>query len=383
MTSYDELVARALQRVDELSSEEVAARLEHVFLVDVREPDEAAAGSIPGSRLIPRGVIEREIGNVIQPDQPVVLYCSAGWRSALAAESLLDMGYHNVSSLRGGFDEWKARGLPWGDPTGLTTDQRTRYARHVSLPEVGEDGQLRLLDARVLIIGAGGLGSPVGMYLAAAGIGTIGIVDHDRVDPSNLQRQVIHNLDRVGMSKVESAGETIKSLNPDVKLELHQQQLSASNAVDLLSSYDVVVDCTDNFPTRYLVNDAALNAGVPVVHGSIFRFEGQVTVFDSQKSACYRCVHPVPPPPSLAPNCVEGGVLGVLPGVVGTIQAMEAIKVVLGIGEPLIGRLLIYDALDQDFTLLALNRDSDCPACGTDTPPTVVDYDDTCRSPLE
>ena len=282
--------------------------------------------------------------------------------------------------MAGGFDRWKAEGLPWGDPTGLTADQRTRYARHVRLPEVGETGQLKLLGARVLLVGAGGLGSPAALYLAAAGVGTIGIVDDDVVDPSNLQRQVLHSIDRVGMPKVESARETLLALNPDVKVEMHRERLNAANALTIMADYDVVVDGGDNFPTRYLVNDASLHLRVPVVHGSIFRFEGQAAVFTPYEGPCYRCLHPEPPPPELAPSCAEAGVLGVLPGVIGSIQAMETIKVLLGIGDTLSGRLLVYDALEQDFMSVTVKRDPSCPSCSDpDRPPTLVDYDELCR----
>jgi molybdopterin/thiamine biosynthesis adenylyltransferase len=310
----------------------------------------------------------------------LVIYCSGGSRSALAAAALLDMGYENVASLTGGFDRWKVDGQPWGDPGGLTADQRSRYARHVRLPEIGEAGQLRLLGARVLLVGAGGLGSPAALYLAAAGVGTIGIVDDDVVDASNLQRQVLHNVDRIGMPKVDSARETLLALNPDVKVVAHGQRLRADNALEIMTGYDVVVDGGDNFPTRYLVNDVSLHLGTPVVHGSIFRFEGQVSVFDPYQGPCYRCVHPLPPPPELAPSCAEAGVLGVLPGVIGSIQAMEAIKMVLDIGESLTGRILVYDALDQDFLSVSVSRDPQCAACSDrDRMPAIVDYDDTCR----
>jgi molybdopterin/thiamine biosynthesis adenylyltransferase/rhodanese-related sulfurtransferase len=383
MTSYRDLVAAAKARVGEVEPAEVHGRIASITILDVRESDEIAEGAIPGARFVARGILERDIGAVV-PDltADIVIYCSGGSRSALAAASLQDMGYENVSSLAGGFEAWKTAGLPWGDPTGLTREQKTRYARHVRLPEVGEDGQLRLLSSRVLIVGAGGLGSPAALYLAAAGVGTIGVVDDDVVDRSNLQRQVLHNVDRVGMPKVESAMETITSLNPDVKVETHRERLTAANAVRMLTGYDVVVDGGDNFPTRYLLNDASLHVNVPVVHGSIFRFEGQVAVFDPWEGPCYRCLHRQPPPPELAPSCAEAGVLGVLPGVIGTIQAMEVIKLLLGIGETLAGRLMVYDALEQDFTVVKVSRDPGCPACGDpERLPAIVDYDETCRPP--
>lgn len=383
MTGYRDLVAAARARIDEMSPEELWTRIEDVIVLDVREGDENSQGAIPGARFLPRGVVERDIESLV-PDRKtsLVLYCAAGHRSALAAVTLLEMGYENVSSMTGGFDAWKAAGLPWGDPTGLTADQRARYARHVMLPEVGEEGQLRLLGSRVLIVGAGGLGSPGALYLAAAGVGTIGVVDDDIVDASNLQRQVLHNVDRVGMPKVDSALETLTALNPDVKVETYRERLNASNALRIMSGYDVVVDGGDNFPTRYLVNDASLHLDVPVVHGSIFRFEGQISVFNPWVGPCYRCLHREPPPPELAPSCAEAGVLGVLPGVVGSIQAMEAIKLILEIGTTLQGRLMIYDALEQEFSTFELNRDPECLACGDrDRLPVLVDYDETCRPP--
>jgi molybdopterin/thiamine biosynthesis adenylyltransferase/rhodanese-related sulfurtransferase len=383
MTSYRDLVAAAKARVGEVDPADVYGRIASLTVLDVRESEEIAEGAIPGAQFVARGILERDIGIVV-PDltADIVIYCSGGSRSALAAASLQDMGYENVSSLAGGFEAWKTAGLPWGDPTGLTREQKTRYARHVRLPEVGEDGQLRLLSSRVLIVGAGGLGSPAALYLAAAGVGTIGVVDDDVVDRSNLQRQVLHNVDRVGLPKVESAMETITSLNPDVKVETHQERLTAASAVRMLTGYDVVVDGGDNFPTRYLLNDASLHVNVPVVHGSIFRFEGQVAVFDPWEGPCYRCLHRQPPPPELAPSCAEAGVLGVLPGVIGTIQAMEVIKLLLGIGETLAGRLMVYDALEQDFTVVKVSRDPGCPACGDpERLPAIVDYDETCRPP--
>jgi molybdopterin/thiamine biosynthesis adenylyltransferase/rhodanese-related sulfurtransferase len=383
MISYRELVGRARSEVDELTPSEVRERLDDVVVLDVREPDEYQQGAIPGARFVPRGVLERDIATLI-PDTraELVLYCASGSRSLLAALSLKTMGYGSVSSMAGGFDRWKADGLPWGDPSGLTGDQRSRYARHVRLPEVGEAGQLELLAARVLLIGAGGLGSPAALYLAAAGVGTLGLVDDDRVDSSNLQRQILHNIERVGMQKVDSARETILALNPDVKVETHPERLTASNAIRIMTGYDVVVDGGDNFPTRYLVNDVSLHLGVPVVHGSIFRFEGQASVFDPYVGPCYRCLHPDPPPPELAPSCAEAGVLGVLPGVIGSIQAMETIKLILGVGETLSGRLLVYDALEQDFLSVKVSRDPACLACSNpDRPPSIVDYDETCRPP--
>lgn len=381
MATYQELVEQALRETGETTPSQLLDRLDDVRVLDVREADEYEQGAIPGASFLPRGILERDIAT-IAPDTEteIVLYCAGGSRSALAAASLKSMGYHNVTSLAGGFERWKQEGHPWGDPTGLTADQRSRYARHVRLPEVGEAGQLRLLDAKALVIGAGGLGSPAAIYLAAAGVGTLGIVDDDIVDSSNLQRQVLHNVDRVGMPKVESARETLMALNPDVKIEMHGERLQSSNAIEILSGYDVILDGGDNFPTRYLINDTSLHLGVPVVHGSIFRFEGQVSVFEPYEGPCYRCLHREPPPPELAPSCAEAGVLGVLPGVIGSIQAMEAIKLLLDLGDTLTDRLMIYDALDQEFTAVTVKRDPECPACSDpDRPPALTDYDDACR----
>ena len=380
MKSYRDLVAAAKLGIPEINPDELFERLDDVVILDVREADEHAQGAIPGARFLSRGILERDIETVVaERDTRLVLYCAAGNRSALAALALTQMGY---TSLRGGFDSWKQAGLPWGDPTGLTADQRTRYARHVRLPEVGEAGQLELLASRVALVGAGGLGSPAALYLAAAGVGTIGVIDDDVVDASNLQRQVLHNVERIGTPKVDSARETLLALNPDVKVETHHERLNAANAMSILSGYDVIVDGGDNFPTRYLVNDVSLHLGVPVVHGSIFRFEGQVSVFQPWEGPCYRCLYREPPPPELAPSCAEAGVLGVLPGVVGSIQAMEAIKLILGIGDTLAGRLMMYDALDQDFTIMTLTRDAGCPACSDpERLPAIVDYDETCRVP--
>jgi sulfur-carrier protein adenylyltransferase/sulfurtransferase len=381
MTSYRDLVSRARAHIEEMKPEELEPRLADVLLIDVRETGEHEQGTIPGARLLPRGLLERDITGVA-PDRslPVVVYCASGGRSALAAVSLEEMGYETVYSLAGGFDRWKSEGRAWGTGEGLTAEQRERYSRHIVLEEVGEAGQARLLDSSILLIGAGGLGSPAALYLAAAGVGTIGVVDYDVVDRTNLQRQVLHNLDRVGMPKTESAREAITALNPDVKVVTHNARLDADNAIDIMKGYDVVLDGGDNFPTRYLVNDASLHLRVPVVHGSIFRFEGQVSVFDPYAGPCYRCLFPEPPPPELAPSCAEAGVLGVLPGIIGSIEAMEAIKLLLDLGEPLTGRLLIYDALGEDFTSVSIDRDPNCPACADpDRPPMIVEYDQTCR----
>ena len=381
--SYRDVVAAAKREVREIEPDDLERRLDELIVLDIREADEFEQGAIPGAVFAPRGLLESSVATHIRtPDQEIVLYCAAGARSALAAKTLQDMGYSNVWSLEGGFTRWKRDGLPWKTPDSLSSDQRARYSRHILLPEVGEAGQVGLLESKVLLIGAGGLGSPAAIYLAAAGIGTIGIVDFDVVDVSNLQRQVLHNLDRLGQSKVESARETLTALNPDVKVEPHDVRLSADNVLDILSGYDVIVDGGDNFPTRYLVNDASLHLRKPVVHGSIFRFEGQVSVFDPYEGPCYRCQYPEPPPPELAPSCAEAGVLGVLPGIIGSIQAVEAIKLILGIGETLVGRLLTYDALAQEFIDLRIRRDPECPACRDESmPPRIVEYDATCAYP--
>ncbi len=378
---YRDLVEEARTSVAEIDVARLSDRLAAgIALVDVREADEQAEGVIAGSVLVPRGVLESSIGARV-PDKTaeIVLYCAVGERSVLAARSLQQMGYSNVASLAGGIAAWKAAGLPYRQSGGLTTTQRARYGRHLLLPEVGIEGQERLMGARALVIGAGGLGSPVALYLAAAGVGTIGIVDPDTVDLSNLQRQILHDSDRLGRLKVDSASETLRALNPDVKIEPYAARISADNAMELMSGYDVVVDGADNFPTRYLVNDASLHTGVPVVHGSVFRFEGQATVFTPYAGPCYRCLYPLPPPPELAPSCAEAGVLGVLPGVIGSVQATEALKLLLGIGDTLAGRLLTYDALDQEFRTLRIRRNPACPACADDTaPPRLVEYDETC-----
>ncbi|GIU91214.1 MAG: molybdopterin biosynthesis protein MoeB [Acidimicrobiia bacterium] len=378
--TYQELVAQAKKQIREVSPAEVEERLGEVVIVDVREPDEYEQGAIRGAKLIPRGLLESSIGmHVPDPDTELILYCAGGARSALAAKALADMGYRNVSSMAGGFGRWKAEGRPWETPRTLTKEQKARYSRHTLLPEVGEEGQIKLLESKVLLVGAGGLGSPAAFYLAAAGVGTLGIVDFDVVDATNLQRQILHTLDRVGVPKVESARETLQAINPDVKIEPYMERLSADNVLDIMSGYDLVVDGGDNFPTRYLVNDASLHLKIPVVHGAIFRFEGQVSVFKPYEGPCYRCLFPQPPPPELAPSCAEAGVLGVLPGIIGSIEAMEAIKLLLGVGEPLVGRLLTYDALTEEFRTLRLRRNPRCPACADEQmPPKIVEYDGLC-----
>jgi molybdopterin/thiamine biosynthesis adenylyltransferase/rhodanese-related sulfurtransferase len=382
ITPYRDLVAAARAEIAEVTPDDAWRRIAAgAIVVDVREPTEYVDGVVPGALLIPRGVLESDLSSrVTGPATPLLLLCAAGNRSLLAAKTLHSMGFSDVASVAGGLTQWKADGLPWNAPKGLSLEQHARYHRHVMLPEVGLEGQQQLLAARVLLVGAGGLGSPVALYLAAAGVGTIVVVDDDLVDASNLQRQVAHASDRVGSPKVDSARRTIRGLNPDVTVEARQERLTAANVLDLMKDADVVVDGADNFPTRYLVNDASLHLQVPVVHGSVLRFEGQVSVFRPYESACYRCLYPEPPHPELAPSCAEAGVLGVLPGVIGTIQAVEALKLILGIGDSLAGRLLAYDALEQSFMTLRLARNPLCPACADETqPPLLVDYDASCR----
>ena len=381
--TYMDLIAEARSRITEISAVQLASLDPgQIILIDVREGPEWDQGKIPGAYHIPRGVLEGNIPMVSPPtDRPVVLYCASGIRSALAASTLQTMGYSTALSLAGGFQEWKARGGPWELPGGLPDRQLERYDRHIRLPEVGDAGQRKLLSSRVLIVGAGGLGSPAALYLAGAGVGTLGLVDHDRVDITNLQRQVIHSTRTVGNAKVESARDTIRALNPDVSVETLDRRLDASNVLDMLDGYDLVIDGADNFPTRYLINDASINLRVPVAHGSVFRFEGQVSLFDPAGGPCYRCLFPAPPAPELAPNCAEAGVLGVLPGVVGTLQAAEAIKWLIGIGESLTGRLLTLDLLTQQFRILRFGKNPACPSCADPaSPPPIVDYDQSCRA---
>ncbi len=380
MSTPRDLLDAAKERVREMAPHEVAAGLDHWTLLDVREPDEYEQGSVPGAVHIPRGTLEFSVeGRLNDKGAPIAVFCAGGIRSVFAAQTLQELGYRDVVSIVGGFNRWKDEGLPWRQPRTLTPSQRHRYSRHLLLPEVGEEGQLRLLDSRVLLLGAGGLGSPAALYLAAAGVGTIGVIDMDVVDESNLQRQILHNVDRVGQRKVDSARETITALNPDVEVRTYDTRLGADNVLDILNGYDVIVDGTDNFPTRYLVNDASLLLRIPVVHGSIFRFDGQVTIFSPYVGPCYRCMIPEPPPPELAPSCAEAGVLGVLPGIVGSLQAVEAIKLLLGLGEPLVGRLLTYDSLDQSFRTYKVRRDPSCPVCGDDAGPIqIAEYDDLC-----
>jgi molybdopterin/thiamine biosynthesis adenylyltransferase/rhodanese-related sulfurtransferase len=375
-----DLLNAAKAEIKEIDPSDVAARLDHFTVLDVREPEEYEQGAVPGAVHLPRGNLEFSVeGRIPDKDAPIAVYCAGGVRSAFAAKTLQDLGYTDVVSVIGGFNKWKDEGLAWTTPSVLSADQRVRYQRHLLLPEVGEKGQMRLLESKVLLLGAGGLGSPAALYLAAAGVGTLGIIDMDVVDTSNLQRQILHNVERVGMRKVDSAKMTLTAMNPDVKVLTYDTRLGADNVLDIIDGYDVIVDGTDNFPTRYLVNDAALVKNIPVVHGSIFRFEGQVTVFNPYVGPCYRCMIPEPPPPELAPSCAEAGVLGVLPGIVGSIQAIETIKLLLELGDPLVGRLLTYDSLDESFRTFKVRRDPACPACGEDAGPIVIaEYDDLC-----
>ncbi|NVB81445.1 MAG: molybdopterin-synthase adenylyltransferase MoeB [Kofleriaceae bacterium] len=385
MPSYDALLRDLRSKTPETDVAGLEGQLGKVALIDCREADEHAQGAIPGAVWIPRGFLEARIEkNVADRDAPIVVYCASGNRSLFAQRTLAELGYTNVRSLAGGFTAWKRAGLAWEMPQALRADQETRYSRHTLLPEVGVAGQMKLLASKVVCIGAGGLGSPSSMYLAAAGVGTLGLIDDDVVDASNLQRQILHGTDRLKTPKVDSAEKTLTNLNPDVRIEKHRARITSANAIDLLGRYDVIIDGADNFATRYLVNDVALKLGKPVIHASIFRFEGQLTVFPASGGPCYRCLYPEPPPPEDAPSCAEGGVLGVLPGVMGVLQATEAIKIILGLGETLAGRLLVYDALKAKFRELKLRRDPRCPTCGDGVDRSaiaLVDYEQFCAAP--
>lgn len=356
MATFRDLLSAAKSEITEVDTEGAAAAIaDGAIVLDVREPDEYEEGALLGAIHIPRGHLEAQIeGRIIDKEAPVVAYCAGGVRSAFAAKTLAELGYTNVLSMEGGYGRWKDEGREWKAPVSLTPEQNNRYKRHLLLPEVGTAGQVKLLDAKVLMLGAGGLGSPAAMYLAAAGVGTIGIVDMDDVDASNLQRQILHNIDRIGDRKVDSAKKTLTMLNPDVNVVTYDTRLDASNIMDILEGYDIVVDGADNFPSRYLLNDASVKLGIPVVHGSIFRFEGMVSVFHPTKGPTYRDMVPEPPPAELAPSCAEAGVLGVLPGIIGSIQALETIKVILDLGEPLIGRILTVDTSDMEFRVFNL-----------------------------
>ena len=389
MAGYRDLLARVREEIDEISSieaQERRASRDGALFVDVREPDEWDEGHIPGAVHVPRGRLESRVEGLVPDKQrPLVVYCSGGTRSAFASKVLGELGYENVVNLAGGFTDWKRNGFEVTIPRALSSEQRARYSRHLLIPEVGEEGQQRLLDARVLLVGAGGLGSPASLYLAAAGVGTLGVIDADVVDESNLQRQIVHSTERLGEPKVSSAKRTIEALNPDVKVVPFEERLTSDNIERILrDGWDVIIDGADNFPTRYLVNDASVWHGIPVVHGSIYRFEGQVTVFSPGAGPCYRCLFPTPPPPELAPSCAEGGVLGVLPGVIGSLQANEALKIVLERGDTLVGRLLLFDALGTTLDEVQVRRDPYCPVCGES--PTIteyVDYVEFCNAPVE
>jgi adenylyltransferase/sulfurtransferase len=382
--SFQEIMAEARKEVPEVTAQQVNELLKNngksPVMLDVRESDEWRQGHLDGAIPLPRGFLEIKVETTI-PDKstPIIAYCAGGVRSLLAAKAMKEMGYHNVSSMAGGYAAWKNGGFKWVQDFQYTPEQLIRYSRHFLLPEVGEEGQAKLLQAKVLMVGAGGLGSPSAYYLAAAGVGTIGIIDNDVVDISNLQRQILHANDRVGVPKVESAKKTLEGLNPDVKVVPYQAKLTSENIMEIIKDYDLVVDGCDNFPTRYLVNDACVLTGKPNVHGSIFQFEGQATVFYPGQGPCYRCLYPEPPPAEMAPSCAEAGVLGVLPGLIGVIEALEAVKLILGKGDTLVGRLLHFNTLTMEINTLKLRRDPNCPMCGDN--PTIhqlIDYEEFC-----
>jgi molybdopterin/thiamine biosynthesis adenylyltransferase/rhodanese-related sulfurtransferase len=382
--SFQDIMAEARKDVPEITPQQVNDLLTNngksQVLLDVRESDEWRQGHLEGALPLPRGFLEIKVETAI-PDKnaPIIAYCAGGVRSLLAAKAMKEMGYQNVSSMSGGYTAWKNGGFKWVQDFQYTAEQLIRYSRHFLLPEVGEAGQAKLLQAKVLMVGAGGLGSPSAYYLAAAGVGTLGIIDNDVVDISNLQRQILHANDRVGTPKVESAKKTLEALNPDVKVIPYNAKLTSENIMDIIKDYDLVIDGCDNFPTRYLVNDACVLAGKPNVHGSIFQFEGQATVFYPGKGPCYRCLYPEPPPAEMAPSCAEAGVLGVLPGLIGVIEALEAIKIILDKGETLVGRLVHFNTLTMEINTLKLRRDPNCPMCGDH--PTIhelIDYEEFC-----
>ncbi len=383
MASFNDLIDRVKSEIEETDPDSVRDLQNNdsdVQIIDVRERDEFVEGHIEGSEFIPRGLLDLKIENTVpDKDRPIVLYCAGGTRSALAAKTLNELGYSDVKSMAGGFSAWKQSGHPVHIPKTMTQEQRNRYSRHFKIPEIGEKGQKKLMDSKVLMLGAGGLGSPAAYYLAAAGVGKIGIIDSDVVDRSNLQRQILHTDDRVGEPKVDSAEKTIKALNPDVEVVKYQEWLTSDNILDIFEGWDIVVDGGDNFPTRYLINDACVKLGIPNVHGSVFRFEGQVTTFMADEGPCYRCLYPEPPPPELAPSCQEAGVLGVLPGIIGMLQAIEVIKIAADIGDPLVGRLLSFDGLKTEFRELKLQSDPECEVCGEDAEFTgFIDYELFC-----
>jgi adenylyltransferase/sulfurtransferase len=381
--TYKQLMEEARQAVPEVTVDEVKTRLERGekwALLDVREREEYREGHLDGSLSLPRGFLEMRVEEAV-PDKstPIIAYCAGGVRSLIAARTLKELGYENVVSMSGGYTAWKNAGNRWVADRQFTPEQITRYARHFTLPEVGEKGQAKLLDAKVLCVGAGGLGSPVAFYLAAAGVGTLGIIDHDVVDLSNLQRQILHTNDRIGMPKTESAQKTLNALNPDVKVVPFNERLSSENVMRIIKDFDIVVNGCDNFPTRYLINDACVMAKKPLVDGSIFQFEGQATVFYPGRGPCYRCLFPEPPPPGAAPSCAEAGVLGVLPGLIGCVQALETMKLILGAGRPLIGRMMHFDTLSSEVRVLKLRRDPNCLVCSEHPKVTeLIDYEEFC-----
>jgi adenylyltransferase/sulfurtransferase len=389
----DQLIALAKSQITEVTPQQLHAALKNgqrPLVIDIREREEFEQGHVPGAIFIPRGFLELRIEqHAFDPDAPIVLYCAGGVRSALAARNLKEMGFTCVESLIGGFNGWKNAGLPFQAPRVMTADQKIRYSRHTLLPDVGEAGQTKLLDAKVLLIGAGGLGSPAALYLAAAGVGTLGIVDFDNVDLSNLQRQILHGESWIGRPKVDSAVARIRDLNPDVQVIPHREPITSANALQIIHDYDIVLNGSDNFPTRYLVNDACHFLHKPLVDASIFMFEGQVTIYhpgapeeNIQQGPCYRCLYPDPPPPGEVPSCAEAGVLGVLPGIVGSIQAAETIKLILGKGEPLIGRMLMFDAMEMSFRTLNVRRNPACPLCGDHATVTeLIDFEQFCGMP--
>jgi len=382
--TFQQLMDEARKEIREVTVQDAKELLENngkFVLLDVREKDEYREGHLERAVSLPRGFLEIKVETTVpEKSTPIIAYCAGGVRSLLAAKALREMGYRDVVSMSGGYTAWKAAGYKWVQDYQFTPDQLIRYSRHFLLPEVGEEGQAKLLRAKVLMVGAGGLGSPSAYYLAAAGVGTLGIVDNDVVDLSNLQRQILHSNDRVGMPKTESAKMTLQALNPDVKIIPYQEKLTSQNIMEIIKDYDIIVDGCDNFPTRYLVNDACVLAKKPNVHGSIFQFEGQASVFYPGKGPCYRCLYPEPPPPEMAPSCQEAGVLGVLPGLIGVIQALETIKLILGKGDTLVGRLLCFNTLTMEISTLKLKADRACPMCGDK--PTIhqlIDYEEFCN----
>src|SRR5438128_6218140 len=387
MPTYREYFSELKERIKEATPEQVQelVRSGDVQLGDVREKNEWEEGHLPGATHVPKSYLEQWAEERL-PDKSkmTILYCAGGVRSAMAADTLAKLGYIDVISMTGGFNRWKDSGKPWTKPESFSAEQAQRYSRHLLIPEVGEAGQHKLLASKILLIGAGGLGSPAAYYLASAGVGQLGIVDSDVVDLTNLQRQILHSSERIGEPKAQSAKQTLEALNPDVKVVPYEERLTSENIDRIIADYDVIIDGADNFPTRYLLNDASVKWNKPVVHGSIYRFEGQITVFKPHSGPCYRCLFHTPPPPELAPSCAEAGVLGVLPGIIGSLQANEAIKLLLGIGEPHVGRYLLFDALDTTFREVKLRRDPACPVCGEH--PTIteyIDYEGFCASPAE